>query len=97
MKLDVQGYELEALKGATNCLKTAQAVLMEVSLIDMYQNNPILHDVTAFMHERGFIAYDFCALMRRPLDLALAQVDIIFVPKSSALIQNKEYGVGDAI
>ena len=35
--------------------------------------------------------------MRRPLDMALAQVDIIFVPTSSALIKNKEYGTGDAI
>ena len=97
IKLDVQGYELEVLKGASKAMKTAQAVLMEVSLIDMYENNPLLHDVTAFMHERGFIAYDICAIMRRPLDMALAQVDIIFVSKSSALIKNKEYGIGDAI
>lgn len=97
IKLDVQGYELEVLKGAKKCLGKTQAVLMEVSLIDMYQNNPLLHDVTAFMHERGFIAYDFCALMRRPLDMALAQVDMIFVPKSSALVKNKECGIGDAI
>lgn len=94
IKLDVQGYELEVMKGATACLKSAQAVLLEVSLIDLYKNNPLLHDVTAFMHQRGFVAYDFCALMRRPLDLALAQVDIIFVPKNSALIKNKEYDVG---
>jgi FkbM family methyltransferase len=83
MKLDVQGYELEVLKGARKSLEQVQAVLMEVSLIDMYENNPLLHDVTAFMKEQGFIAYDICGLMRRPLDMALAQVDIIFVPQSS--------------
>jgi FkbM family methyltransferase len=97
IKLDVQGYELEVLKGATKALQSCQVVLMEVSLIDMYQKNPLLHDVTAFMNERDFVAYDICGLMRRPLDLALAQVDIIFVPRSSAFIKNKEYGIGDAI
>ncbi len=97
IKLDVQGYELEVLKGAKKSLEKTQAVLMEVSLIDMYENNPLLHDVTAFMKEQDFIAYDICGLMRRPLDLALAQVDIIFVPKKSHLVKNKEYGIGDAI
>jgi len=97
IKLDVQGYELEVLKGAAKALEKAQAVLLEVSFIDMYQDNPLLHDVTAFMHERGFVAYDIGALMRRPLDQALAQVDIIFVPKSSPLIKIKECGLGDAI
>ena len=97
IKLDVQGYEIEVLKGARNSMKTAGAILMEVSLIDMYESNPLLHDVTEFMNQAGFIAYDFCSLMRRPLDKALAQVDIIFVPKESALIKNKEWGVGDSI
>lgn len=97
IKLDVQGYELEVLKGAKKSLEKTQAVLMEVSLIDMYENNPLLHDVTAFMKEQGFLAYDICGLMRRPLDMALAQVDIIFVPERSPLTKNKEYGIGDAI
>jgi len=91
MKLDVQGYELEVLKGAPKCLKHAQAILMEVSLMDMYQKNPILHEVTAFMLENNFIAYDICATMRRPLDLALIQTDMIFVPRSSPFLKSKLY------
>jgi hypothetical protein len=35
--------------------------------------------------------------MRRPLDMALAQVDIIFVPRNSLLIKRKEYGNETAI
>lgn len=97
IKLDVQGYELEVLKGASGCLQTARALMMEVSLIDMYQNNPLLHEVTAFLHQHGFVAYDIFGLMRRPLDMALAQVDMLFVPEQSPLRACKHYGRGDAI
>jgi hypothetical protein len=97
IKLDIQGYELEALKGASLAMEKAQAILMEVSIIDMYHNNPLLHDVTVFMSDRDFVAYDICALNRRPLDMALAQVDIIFVPRNSLLIKRKEYGNETAI
>jgi hypothetical protein len=97
IKLDVQGYELEVLKGAAKSLKTMQAVLMEVSLIEMYQGNPLLHDVVAFMQQQDFVTYDICSLMRRPLDSALAQVDMIFVPRSSPLVRSKEYAVGTII
>lgn len=89
IKLDVQGYELEVLKGASSALADAQAVLMETSIIDVYQNNPVLSEVTAFMAERGFRAYDICSLLRRPLDNALCQVDMIFVKDDSDLLKKK--------
>jgi len=34
LKLDVQGYELEVLKGGTDVLQQAEVVLMEVSLLE---------------------------------------------------------------
>lgn len=89
IKLDVQGYELEVLKGASTALATAKAVLMEVTILELYQKNPILSDVTAFMREQGFRAYDICSLIRRPLDQALCQLDIIFVKEDSKLLKRK--------
>ena len=83
IKLDVQGYELEVLKGSETALAGAEAVLMEVSIVELYQESPVLHHVTAFMAERGFRAYDICSLLRRPLDRALCQIDIIFVKETS--------------
>jgi FkbM family methyltransferase len=91
LKLDVQGYELEVLKGGEQTMASAQAVLMEVSLIDLYQNNPLLHEVTAFMDARGFRAYDICSLMRRPLDDALCQTDIIFLKRGSPLLESTQW------
>lgn len=91
IKLDVQGYELEVLKGSETALAGAEAVLMEVSIIELYQESPVLHHVTAFMAERGFRAYDICSLLRRPLDRALCQIDIIFVKETSRYFQQKTW------
>jgi FkbM family methyltransferase len=91
IKLDVQGYELEVLKGAQKALSTVEAVLMEVSLIDINKGAPLFHEVIAFMHANGFITYDICSFVRRPLDKALWQVDVIFVKDQLQLASNKRY------
>lgn len=91
LKLDVQGYELEVLKGGATSLNVAEVVVMEVSLIPINSGAPLLDEVTAFMADRGFIAYDICGLVRRPLDLALWQVDILFVKSQSPLRSRVKY------
>jgi len=89
IKIDVQGYELEVLKGAMQALAIAQAIAMEVSLLELYEGNPLIHEVIPFMHDRGFQCYDIPTLMRRPSDRTLWQVDIIFVKSSSPLVKDK--------
>jgi hypothetical protein len=39
------------------------------------------------MNDAGFVLFDIVAVNRRPLDLALAQMDAVFVPKTSPLRQ----------
>lgn len=96
IKIDVQGYELEVLKGGSEALAAAQAIAMEVSLLELYKGNPLMHEVIGFMHERGFQCYDIPTLMRRPSDKALWQVDMIFVKDGSPLIKDKTGLIPDA-
>lgn len=91
IKLDVQGYELEVLKGAADLLAQAQAVLMEVSLIEINENAPLMTEVVGFMRDRGFEVADVLELHRRPLDRATNQVDLIFVPATSPLLSDKRH------
>lgn len=91
IKLDVQGFELEVLKGASQTLASAEVVLMEVSLIEINKGAPMINDVMAFMTNRGFVCYDICSIIRRPLDMALWQTDLIFVNQSSNLVKSKKY------
>lgn len=91
LKLDVQGYELEVLKGAEKSLTQTQLILAEVNLLDIHKNVPLLAEVVGWLNERDWVAYDICGLTRRPLDQALWQADFIFVPRNSPLIADKRW------
>jgi FkbM family methyltransferase len=94
LKIDVQGYELEVLKGAEASLPGIRAILAEVNLLDLHENVPLLHELIGWLAERGFVAYDICGFGRRPIDKALWQTDFIFVKKDDALRRDKGFFVG---
>lgn len=79
LKVDVQGAELDALSGAGTLLADVEYVLIEVSLFGFFRGGPQICDVIAFMAARGFVPYDVYNPLFRPLDCALAQIDIAFV------------------
>ena len=54
MSIDVQGYELEVLKGATNILPHMKAILCEVNKKELYENCPMVEQIDAFLKEYGF-------------------------------------------
>ena len=85
LKLDVQGYELEVLRGARKILAEAEVVVIECSLIQYNDGAPLFAEVVSFMSERGFLVYDFCGHMRRESDGALFQIDVIFARENSTL------------
>ena len=86
LKLDVQGYELEVLKGAKEALKNATVILLEVSFIRCNRSAPLFHEVVAFMKNHGFLVYDVCPLPRWR-DNTLLQADVFFVKDGSIFRQ----------
>ena len=54
MWLDMQGYELAALKAAGPILETTRAIIMEVSLTELYAGIPLWRDVRAWLEGQGF-------------------------------------------
>ncbi len=84
MKLDVQGFELEVLKGARQALGITEVIFMEVSLLKlMGPRLPILHDIVAFMHAAGYVVFDIVGFYRRRRDHA--QTDMVFCRENSPL------------
>jgi len=85
IKLDVQGYELEVLKGATTSLRKVQAIIAEVSFFAFQRGMPVFHEVVTQLAEYGFAVYDFLGLSLRPLDGAPAQTDLLFLQATHLL------------
>lgn len=54
LKLDVQGYELEALRACGELLGNFTYVCAEGSFIELYKGQVLADDLTAWLHERGF-------------------------------------------
>jgi len=84
LKLDVQGFEIEVLKGATAALAVASFALLEVSLVPYNRGSPLLAEVVAWMDAHGYRVHDVFDLTRRG-DGVLIQLDLLFVRKGSAL------------
>jgi len=82
LKLDVQGYELEVLKGGPKALSAAEVVLLEGNFLDLHVGVPLAHEVVQFMAERDFVLYDTGDFYRRPLDQALWCMDLVFVRRN---------------
>lgn len=93
IKLDVQGFELEALKGAESTFGNTEVYILEVSLFPFNDvpGMPVIAEVINFMLDRNYVVYDFPGFLRRPLDGALGQCDIAFVKKDSFLRKSKEW------
>ena len=54
IKVDVEGADLEVLKGATASLRTVKGIQVEVSFIERHVGAPFFGDIDAFLHQYGF-------------------------------------------
>lgn len=85
IKIDVDGLEVDVLKGAVHILNDTEYLVIESTLFGQ------IYDVMDFMRIHGFVAYDIVDPLYRPVDMALWQVDIAFVKKDGQFRQFKDY------
>jgi FkbM family methyltransferase len=58
IKLDVQGHEMEVLRGAEKSLSHCEICLLEITLLNIGGDTPLLQEMVSFMNEKNFQAYD---------------------------------------
>ncbi len=54
LNIDVQGYELEVLKGAKKCLENVYYIIVEVNKAELYRGCPMVNDIDDFLQDFGF-------------------------------------------
>jgi len=67
LKLDVQGAELDVLRGAGRILASTLVVHTEVEFIPMYKDQPLFGDIDVFLRSHGFLFHRFVEPFSRQL------------------------------
>jgi FkbM family methyltransferase len=91
LKVDVQGAELEVLKGAKNVLKHCELVILETMLVDQYIGAPVFHDYIVFMKARGFVLFDVIGVGFTPASGVMGYLDLVFTKEASRLRDDKRW------
>ena len=78
MKLDLQGHELAALRGAERALTTCRAVLVEVNFRRRYEGACSFEELTGFLGARDFGLYRLYDI-NQAADTGWAHADALFV------------------
>jgi hypothetical protein len=78
---DLQGYELEVLKGARDCLRTAKAVISEGRFLEYYQGQCLFHDLVAFLADYGLFVN--AVGVNTPLGRTIDQTDVLFTRRQA--------------
>jgi FkbM family methyltransferase len=84
LKLDLQGNELGALRGATDLLdRGVKGILIECNFRQRYQEGCLHYEAARFLQERRFRFYRFYAVIVDP-DGAWRQADALFLHDQGA-------------
>lgn len=82
IKMDVQGYELNVLRGARSVLAHARYLVIELSLREFYNGQPPLWELWRFLDEEQYVMVDHGYELRsRTPPFELLQFDAVFMNK----------------
>jgi FkbM family methyltransferase len=78
LKLDLQGYELEALKGCGKLLERIKIITIEIEFVPLYDGQPLFGDIDVFLRAHGFKLLNLYELYTHP-DGQLTAGDAVYL------------------
>lgn len=78
LKIDTQGFEWQVLDGARATLPHVQGILVELSLVPLYQGQHLWREVIARLEAEGFTLWAFKPVFSDPVAGRTLQMDGIF-------------------
>ena len=82
LKLDTEGYELEALRGASCMLPHTEAVIAEASVVKRFEGSYEFADLVTFLDRHGFRLFDFVEVTTLGQDGPINFLDAVFVRRA---------------
>jgi len=78
-KLDLQGYELEALRGLGNVINSVKLIYLEINFIRTYETCCLFSEIDQYLQKHNFYLYGLYDLVTSPIDGRLLFGDAIFL------------------
>jgi FkbM family methyltransferase len=78
LKLDLQGYELEALKGCGRLVERIKVITTEIEFVALYDGQPLFGDIDVFLRSWGFSLLNLYELYTHP-DGQLTAGDAVYL------------------
>ncbi len=82
LKIDVQGFEMEVLKGADKILDLVDVVIVETSFKELYKDQPLFPDIYNYLMKKQFIYNGNFEQIHSASNGEVLQADAIFIRKS---------------
>lgn len=79
LKLDVQGYEINVLKGSPKLLEKVDVIIAETSFYELYENQTLFKDVFDFLHQHNFRYVGNMEQLQDSNDGKILQADSVFI------------------
>ncbi|HMG68106.1 MAG TPA: FkbM family methyltransferase [Chitinophagaceae bacterium] len=80
--IDVQGFEIDVIKGGLNTIRSADIIITEVSYTRLYEHQPFFDDVYTLLISLGFAFVGNFEQLISPISGAVLQADAIFMKKN---------------
>jgi FkbM family methyltransferase len=78
IKIDVQGYEREVIKGGEDLVSRAKMLIVETSFRTLYEGQPLFDEIYSLLRRMGFKYVGSWNQLLSPVDGSVLQADAIF-------------------
>lgn len=79
LKIDVQGFEMNVLKGSESFISSVGMIIIETSFETLYESQPLFKDIYAYLAGKGFEYKGNLGQLCSPVDGKILQADAIFI------------------
>ncbi len=81
LKIDTQGFEFEVLKGSEQLFDSIDLILVELSMVPLYDDSAAFSTIVNYLEEKGYLLYQMFPEFVNPTSYQLLQANGIFVKR----------------